>query len=404
MRRLVLLRSICGPLVVGFVLLGAPLSAAEGPFTAEPGYVACERATLAPDLIIGGLAYAADGSLLVYAGADLLRLSADGSRSVLTSFDSPVFGSFVVRAPTPGVVLFGESSAGNIYSVPLDGSERSLLDQISNNYALAFDPEGRGYVSRGANGRQEIVLLDADPGNTPRPVIVNMPGFSGPIAVDDTGNLYYGTADFLASSQSLHRFLQAQLEAAVTGDPVDFSAGELVLGGFGGFSQMLFHADHLIFSDLGFTTGAGRVERLALAGGFEMESLFVTPHPDGVVSATHIAMFGGDSDFAAGAGSTGGQLAVVYSDFVSVQGLTEIRPQLFFVRGELNSDGRFDLSDVVWFLNFFFLGGPEPTLIEAADMNGDGELDIGDAVFGLSHLFLAGPPLPPPFPELGPAL
>ena len=74
--------------------------AAEGPFTAEPGYVACERATLAPDLIIGGLAYAADGSLLVYAGADLLRLSADGSRSVLTSFDSPVFGSFVVRAPS----------------------------------------------------------------------------------------------------------------------------------------------------------------------------------------------------------------------------------------------------------------------------------------------------------------
>ena len=403
MRRFVLLGCLCGFLVTGFVSLGVPLKAGEGAFAAEPGYVACERATLAPDLIVGGLAYGPDGSLLVYLGADLLRLFADGGQSLLSSFDPPVFGSFLALAPTPGVVLFGESSAGNIYSVPLDGGERSLLDHVSNNYAVAFDPKGRGYVSTGANGRQEIVLLDSDPRNTPRPLIVNMPGFSGPLAVDDAGNLYYGTADFLASSQSLYRFSRAQLEAAVTGDPVDFSAGELLLGGFGGFSQMLFHEDHLIFSDLGFTTGAGRVERLAVADEFEMESLFVTPHPDGVVSATHIAILPGDDSFTVGVGSSGGRLAVVYSDFVSVQGLTEIRPQLFFVRGELNRDGRFDLSDVVWFLNFFFLGGPKPVPLEAADMNGDGELDIGDAVFGLSHLFLAGPPLPAPFPELGPA-
>ena len=385
-------------------LVAVPALGEDGLFQAEPGYEACAGEVLFPvEQFVGGLAYAPDGSLLVYVDAELVRWSPDGDRSALTVFNPPVLGSFLTVGPTGDTVFLGDSSAGNIYAVPLDGSRRSLVDHVAFNYALVFDDQGRGYVSTGANERQEIVLFDSDPELAPRPIVVNIPGFSGPVAVDDAGSLYYGTADFFASSQVLQRFSRGQLDAAVSGDPIDFTDGEEVAGGFGGFNQMVFHDGALIYTDLGFTTGAGRVERLDLAGGLEIEPLLVTSHPDGVVSATYVALAPGDAPFIAGAGAYGGQLSVIYSDFVSVQGLTKVRPQLFFVRGELNQDGTFDLSDVLTFLNFFFLGGPEPHPLEAADMNGDGTLDVTDPVFGLSHLFLTGPPLPAPFPERGPA-
>jgi glycosyl hydrolase family 16 len=68
--------------------------------------------------------------------------------------------------------------------------------------------------------------------------------------------------------------------------------------------------------------------------------------------------------------------------------------------GDLNQDGRFDLSDAVWLL--FFLFGQAPALpCEASgdgpgnvlllDANGDGRADIADAIAVLRFLFLNGP-------------
>jgi hypothetical protein len=73
-----------------------------------------------------------------------------------------------------------------------------------------------------------------------------------------------------------------------------------------------------------------------------------------------------------------------------------------FARGRLNADRLVDLSDVVFLLNFIFLGGPPPDCRDAADITDDGKLDVTDPIYLLGYLFLGTPP--PPIPFLAPGL
>lgn len=67
-----------------------------------------------------------------------------------------------------------------------------------------------------------------------------------------------------------------------------------------------------------------------------------------------------------------------------------------FVRGDANADGTIDITDCVFLLSYFFVGGPAPPCDDAADVNNDGFLNIADPIYKLSWLFLGGPALPPP--------
>lgn len=75
--------------------------------------------------------------------------------------------------------------------------------------------------------------------------------------------------------------------------------------------------------------------------------------------------------------------------------------ELPFLRGDCNTDGVQDLSDVVFTLQFLFVFGPEPTCLDSCDTNDDGALDITDGVAGLLYLFSGGT-LPPPLDACGP--
>ncbi len=77
--------------------------------------------------------------------------------------------------------------------------------------------------------------------------------------------------------------------------------------------------------------------------------------------------------------------------------------QTFFSRGDVNSDGKLELSDAQLTLNFLFIDvNVQPVCFDAADSNDDGRIDIADPVAVLAFLFLGGPELPPPtFPTRG---
>ena len=72
-----------------------------------------------------------------------------------------------------------------------------------------------------------------------------------------------------------------------------------------------------------------------------------------------------------------------------------------FHRGDPNSDGRLDISDAVFVLDFLFLGGRVPGCVESADANNDARVNITDAVLLLGFLFQgAGGPAPPGGPNV----
>jgi len=67
-----------------------------------------------------------------------------------------------------------------------------------------------------------------------------------------------------------------------------------------------------------------------------------------------------------------------------------------FVRGDGDSNGSIDISDVIFGLRFLFLKGETPACLDALDVNDDGQLDISDPVRILIGLFVGGKQIPPP--------
>jgi hypothetical protein len=73
----------------------------------------------------------------------------------------------------------------------------------------------------------------------------------------------------------------------------------------------------------------------------------------------------------------------------------------YFRRGDVNADGKPDISDAIFGLNFLFLGGPAPPCDDAADVNDDGKVDISDSMWLIGYLFLGDGAPPAPFTVCG---
>ncbi len=72
-----------------------------------------------------------------------------------------------------------------------------------------------------------------------------------------------------------------------------------------------------------------------------------------------------------------------------------------FQRGDVNEDGRIDLADAVFTLNYLFRGSNAINCEDAADTNDDGKLDLSDVIYLLNYLFIGGRAPPEPFDARG---
>lgn len=70
-------------------------------------------------------------------------------------------------------------------------------------------------------------------------------------------------------------------------------------------------------------------------------------------------------------------------------------------RGDANDDGKFDISDPSFILEYLFRKGPEPHCLIAADADDSDAINITDAVYLFRYLFKGGEPPPAPFPGCG---
>jgi hypothetical protein len=60
--------------------------------------------------------------------------------------------------------------------------------------------------------------------------------------------------------------------------------------------------------------------------------------------------------------------------------------------GDCNADCVVDVGDVVYLVNYLYLGGTPPYPVEVGDANCDGVVDIGDVVFLINYLYRGGGP------------
>ncbi|MDF1543856.1 MAG: MopE-related protein [bacterium] len=62
------------------------------------------------------------------------------------------------------------------------------------------------------------------------------------------------------------------------------------------------------------------------------------------------------------------------------------------IRGDINHDGTIDITDLTYFVDFMFAGGPPPPCMDEADLNKDGSVDITDLTYLVDYMFGGGPP------------
>jgi len=72
-----------------------------------------------------------------------------------------------------------------------------------------------------------------------------------------------------------------------------------------------------------------------------------------------------------------------------------------FVRGDADADGRINITDGVFILNFLFLGDIGPPCMDAADATDEANVNISDSIRLFSFLFLGADPPPAPYPGPG---
>lgn len=117
--------------------------------------------------------------------------------------------------------------------------------------------------------------------------------------------------------------------------------------------------------------------------GFQFTDSSIALTPDGCRDGTFERRFGLEEVTPGGPNPRAGNDDCIVAD----------RP---FIRGDANSDCRFDVGDAVFILNTLFAGIGEATCRDAHDSNDDARNDVTDAVFILRRLFQGGLPIPPP--------
>ncbi len=78
-----------------------------------------------------------------------------------------------------------------------------------------------------------------------------------------------------------------------------------------------------------------------------------------------------------------------YPIYTVVEYAVQIRPLDY--RGDANGDGTVNVADIVFLINYLFIGGAAPPSFSEADVNCDGTLNVADAVFVINYLFVGGP-------------
>ena len=67
----------------------------------------------------------------------------------------------------------------------------------------------------------------------------------------------------------------------------------------------------------------------------------------------------------------------------------ELQP---FPRGDANGNGEVHIEDIIYLINYLFMGGSAPPTVRAGDANCDGVVDIADAIYLINYLFMDGSP------------
>lgn len=300
----------------------APAAAQQG----APGF-AVEGVGIAPaGAILGGFELLPGGSYAVFDGTSIVEVDPGDGSVVRTLFTppTPVFGAFLTLAPSGASLFFGESSRYEIWEIDLATLQAEVRLMVPLPFDLAFDPQGRPFVSYATsffNG-SHVALVDFENGTWDD--VVDSPDPSGPIVFDAAGDLYAATPDVSSwppppGSTEVWRVAAADVEAALGAGSFDVTTGTLLTTLDGVYGFALDAAGDLLASDpnagvlVEIDPASGAKTLLAEAGAFTS-----------FLQVRHVA--GARGAYEPWQPGEAGTTHVVRSDFFSLNEVTRVAP------------------------------------------------------------------------------
>jgi hypothetical protein len=294
--------------------------------SAAPGFSLDEIQVAPAGAFVGGFEVLPNGNWALFDGSDVVELSSLDGSFVRTLFTPPVFtfGAFLTLSPDGSKLYFGESSSGRIYEIDLASLAANVVLTTVYPYDLAFDPQGRPFLSYalGFGMGSYVALCDFSNGTLDDVIVSSDP--SGPLAFDAAGDLVTATPDATsfpppADATEVLRFAAADVALGIGPGTISTSLGSL-LGNVDGAAYLaLDEAGDVLVADansgklvdLDSTTLAETV--IADAGPFN--AFLYVRHVRGTRGA-----------FEPWQPEEAGELLALRSDFFSFNDLTRVRP------------------------------------------------------------------------------
>jgi hypothetical protein len=193
------------------------------------------------------------GAAQVYfTGTDLVLAKNSTKRSLL-QFSKSVFGSFTIRI-APDTLLFGESSDGSIWRVPLSANSLpKQLGSIALNYSAVLYSKRWAIISAKTGGfsatTNDLIAINLMTGA--QDPIAAVPGASGPIAVDGKQDLYYATASLSypppPGFSDVVKFSAAKIQSAFGSTQLAISDASVLVSGIDAAGSLALDNDDDLF-------------------------------------------------------------------------------------------------------------------------------------------------------------
>ena len=228
--------------LIAVSLLGAPVSAQVT--TLADGYQSGPSASLS-DLCSDGPSYASflDGSYIVFDGMDIEHRGASGILlERFASFPSYRFPSFVTLNGDATKAYIGESSNGDVYELDLASGQLLPIANLTFNFDMTIDDaQNVGYISASTFGFGFNSIHKIDLSTFAESEIVQVLGFSGPIALADGGDVLLGVLPdvfpFPPATTNVYRFAAADLAGSTLLTEAD---GTIEVPTLNGLSSMVY--------------------------------------------------------------------------------------------------------------------------------------------------------------------
>ncbi|MAB79199.1 MAG: hypothetical protein CMJ89_07580 [Planctomycetes bacterium] len=207
-----------------------------------------------------------NGDILVFDGLNIERYDEGGS--LLATLDTLAqfgFPSFIELAPDESYAVLGESSNHELRSIDLDGGS-SLIGTLLFNYDGVFEDGDHLILSAAAGGfGLGNELWRAQVSTATLTQIGEVGGASGPLAIDEGGNLYYATVSDTFPPPPLQTDILLFDTAVLSSSSIfDETDAKVVASGLAGGTSMAFDVERqaLFVAENNFATGVSRIRRL----------------------------------------------------------------------------------------------------------------------------------------------